>query len=215
MLKVGKLEIKWLGHSGFRITNDKSIYIDPYILSSKDTNADLIIISHEHYDHCDKNKINQLIYEGTSIIASEGCEEKLLSLNDRMSNRIMILEEGREFNVDNIRVVAVPAYTIHKTNHPRGLGVGYLIYFEGKVLYFAGDTDMIPEMKLLREKNIDVAFLPIGGTYTMNAKEAAEAVKLIRPKIAVPMHYGKLVGSEKDAEDFRMYAGNICDVEIL
>jgi L-ascorbate metabolism protein UlaG (beta-lactamase superfamily) len=215
MLRLGNLEIKWLGHSGFRISGEKTIYIDPYFLEPDERNADVILITHNHYDHCDKNKIKQLLYPGTHIIAAEGCENKLLDLDNKLSNKIVIMNSGDTSHIFNIKITAFPAYNTDKNYHPKGLGVGYIILFDGKKLYFAGDTDFIQEMYKLSKENIDIAFLPIGGTYTMGVREAANAVKAINPKAVVPMHYGRIAGHRKDAELFKKLVGNLCEVVIM
>jgi L-ascorbate metabolism protein UlaG (beta-lactamase superfamily) len=114
--------------------------------------------------------------------------------------------------VNGFNIQTIPAYNNNKTFHKRiNQWVGYVVEIEGARIYHAGDTDLIEELKEL--KNIDIALLPVGGTYTMDAKEAARAVDLIKPKIAIPMHYGKIVGDEDDAILFQKSAH--CEVKIL
>jgi len=215
------MTINWYGHSCFRLdSKGLSVLIDPFskeigLKPPRTANDNIFLVTHEHYDHCDKSKIKQLIYEGTHIIASEGCEGKLLELDGKISNEIVILGAGEESNLLNIKITAFPAYNLNKNYHLRGSGVGYVLEMEGKKLYFSGDTDFIPEMKNFAALHIDAAFVPVGGKYTMNAVEAAEAVKVIKPKIAVPMHYGKIIGGRKDAEKFRRLVGSVCKVVVM
>jgi len=191
------LKIKWLGHASFLIeVSDKRIYIDPYALSEGPEPADLILITHDHYDHCDVNAINEIKKLRTHILGSESVAKKISDTG--------ILRPGDVTDFNGIKIKAVPSYNIGKHFHPRGSGIGFVIEAEGKRVYHAGDTDLIPEMKEL--EGITVALLPVGGTYTMNADEAVEAVKVIKPEIAVPMHYGSIVGSRADANRFKVRA---------
>ncbi len=187
--------ITWLGHASFRIrASGKTVYIDPYI-GDYSHKADLILISHSHPDHCDAEKVKEACGEHTRMIAPRNCAQKI-------GEQIETLESGGEITIDGIQVKAVEAYNHKRFRspgnpfHPRGLGVGYLISAEGKIIYHAGDTDYIPEMSRLG--HVDVALLPTGGTYTMDNEEAAEAAKTINPEIAVPMHRWNT-----NPEDFR------------
>ena len=202
------LKIKWLGHASFLIeTSDKKIYIDPYALSQGSEPADLILITHDHYDHCDINAINEIKESEAHILGSESVANKISGVG--------ILRSGDVTDFEGIKVKAVPYYNIGKHFHPRDSGIGFVIEAEGKRIYHAGDTDLIPEMKELG--GITVALLPVGGTYTMNSDDAVEAVKVIKPEIAVPMHYGSIVGSRKDAYRFKSRSETETDtrVEIL
>jgi L-ascorbate metabolism protein UlaG (beta-lactamase superfamily) len=188
------MKIKWLGHASFLIRlADKRVYIDPYALSGSHNPADLILLTHEHYEHCDSSSIKKLMKPGTHILGSASAAKKIAGCG--------ILRCGDAIHLDDISIKAVPAYNMNTHYHPAGSGVGFLLEHEGKKIYHAGDTDLIPEMKALRD--ITVALLPIGGTYTMNADQAFEAAKLINPKIAVPMHYGKVDGSRFSADRFK------------
>ena len=204
---IDGINIQWLGHASLKIkTNEKVIYIDPYILKDAEK-ADLILITHDHYDHCDAEKIRMIKKENTKIFAPESCSGKIPEGFEPVGqNDTKVL--------DGIKIQTIPSYNIGKSFHPKGRGVGFVIEINEKKIYHAGDTDKIPEMKSLSD--IDVALLPVGGTYTMNAQEAAEAAKAIKPKIAIPMHWGSIVGSRKDAEDFaELLKDSGIDVKIL
>ncbi|MGC9345313.1 MAG: MBL fold metallo-hydrolase [Candidatus Bathyarchaeales archaeon] len=190
-----KLSIKWLGHASFQIRAEgKTVYIDPYE-GEYSEKADLMLVTHSHFDHCDTSKIKKVRKADTLIIAPRDCVSKI-------GGSVETLKPGEETTVGNIRVKAVEAYNYKrfkspgKPFHPKGLGVGYLITAEGKTVYHAGDTDFIPEIRKLGR--VDVALLPSGGTYTMDNAEAAEAALAINPEIAMPMHRW-----DTDPEEFK------------
>jgi len=207
------ISIRWLGHASFQINVDeKVIYVDLY--RSKQLRervpddldpATLVLATHSHNDHCFPEAINEVRTSGTTIIAPADC-------GDKLGAAITSLAPGEETEVEGITIKAVHAYNVKRFRspgnpyHPKGFGVGYLISAENKTIYFAGDTDVIPEMKELGL--IDVALLPCGDTYTMDNKDAAEATSIIKPKVVVPMHtwdksiddFKKLVEKETDTE---------------
>ncbi len=193
------IQIQWLGHSAFKIISQgKNIYIDPFKVPEKN-DADYILITHPHYDHCSVEDLKKLTKEGTKIIMPTDCQSKVSRLDNKIEMIIISLGEKKIF--DDLQVEAVPAYNIGKEFHPKSQEwLGYIITLEGKRIYHAGDTDNIPEMANL--KNIDVAFLPVSGTYVMTAEEAAQAAEKIKPKVAIPMHYASIVGTEQDADKF-------------
>ena len=204
-MNIGEIQLKWLGHSGFLIKNSKVIYIDPYNIKEGSEKADIILISHSHYDHCSVADIKSIIKEGTKIILTADSQSKITRFETPMD--IHIVEPNQEMAFGEIKIATVPAYNIDKAFHRQSEGwVGFLIKMNDTIIYFAGDTDLIPEMqKLTGHKQPDkkfVAILPIGGRFTMNAEEAAEAAKLIKPSIAIPMHYGSIIGDRSDAEEF-------------
>jgi L-ascorbate metabolism protein UlaG (beta-lactamase superfamily) len=204
-MKIGDVEIKWLGHAGFLIKNSKIIYIDPYNIPEDSEKADIILITHSHYDHCSVADIRKIIKEGTKIVLTADCQSKITRLD--VPIKIEIIEPNQEVDLRNMSVLALPAYNIDKHFHPKEEAwVGYLLKMNGVVVYHAGDTDVIPEMQNLtghghKDKKL-VALLPVGGRYTMNPEEAFESAKIIKPFLAIPMHYGTIIGTEEDAEEF-------------
>ncbi len=209
-IKLDDVAIKWLGHASFIITGSKTVYIDPFVLPENASTADYILITHSHYDHCAVDNIKKIQSNDTRIIAPLDCVKNL-------TGRTNSVRAGEFFEyADGVRVDAVEAYNTNKSFHPQGFGVGFILTVNGKKIYHAGDTDLIPEMSSLSKDNIDAALLPVGGIYTMTADEAAEAAKAIKPKIAVPMHFGKIVGSKNDAERFAsLLKGSGIEVVVL
>ena len=193
-------KIYWLGHSSIKIKGDKTVYIDPWKLRDSDP-ADLILISHSHGDHLSPGDVEKIHKDDTVIITTEDCAAQL-------SGDVRVITPGDEIQVGEIKVEAVPSYNTNKAFHPRqNKWVGFIITMEGSRIYYCGDTDFIPEM---REIEADIMIVPVGGTYTMTAEEAAEAVNLIKPGIAIPIHYGDIVGSIKDAKKFKA----LCEVPV-
>lgn len=186
--------IHWLGHASFRIiTDNKIIYIDPYYGEDYQVKADIILLTHDHYDHFSQEKVSKIRKDETIILAPESVSNIL--------DGVITLKPGEETDVENIKFMAVDSYNLNIPNHGKGQGNGYLITSENKVLYNAGDTDLVPEIQHL---NADICLVPVGGTYTMDAKQAAELIKMLRPKLAIPMHWGSgIVGHRDDAEYFK------------
>ena len=185
--------IIWLGHSSFKIIADKIIYIDPWKIKNPEA-ADIILVSHPHFDHFSMSDIKKLQQSKTKIVAPKECGSKL-------TGDVHLVTPGDTVVAHGYAIDTVAAYNIESSFHPRKNGwIGYVINIGKRRIYYAGDTDNIPEMKALG--NIHVALLPVGGTYTMNAKQAAEAANTIRPQVAIPYHYGDIVGSESDAKKF-------------
>ncbi|MER3457736.1 MAG: Zn-dependent hydrolase, partial [Chloroflexota bacterium] len=184
-------KLHWLGHDSFRIDGPPVIYIDPWQLQGRPPQADLVLVSHDHYDHCSPGDVNRVRGPKTVVIANPSAAAKL-------GRDVRVIRAGETQTIGDVTVEAVPAYNIGKRFHPKEAGgVGYIVTVGGTRLYFAGDTDLIPEMDQIR---CDIALLPISGTYVMTAEEAARAAGRIQPKIAIPMHYGAgVAGSEADA----------------
>ena len=215
MLEHNGVKITWLGHDSFRISNGKTVYIDPYELKTGGK-ADVLLISHEHFDHLSLDDIKKVVSNNTSIVAPSQCSNEVKKVKVK---EVVIVKPGDKVNVQGIDVEVVPAYNTNKINpgtgkpfHPKEDNkVGFIVTINNVRIYHAGDTDAIPEMSKIKA---DIALLPVSGTYVMTADEAAQAATMIKPKIAIPMHYGAIVGSVKDAEKFKQLAKD-CDVQIL
>lgn len=204
-MQIRDVEIKWLGHAGFMIKNSRVIYIDPYDISNNNEKADLILITHSHYDHCSIADIQKLVKDGTKIISTADCQSKIAKLE--IPVKMEIVEPGQELDFGNVKISTLPAYNIDKHFHPKEEAwVGFVVKVNDVLIYHAGDTDIIPEMqKLTGHSGSDkefVVLLPVGGRFTMTAEEAAEAAKIIKPNLAIPMHWGTIIGSEEDAREF-------------
>ncbi len=200
------VEIKWLGQSGFELKNEKTIFIDPFQIETEDK-ADVILITHSHYDHCSINDIKKIAKPDTIIITIADCQSKLAPIADSIKT-ITLIKPGDKLKISALDLEVVPAYNIGKMFHPKEQEwVGFVVTLNNLRIYHAGDTDLIPEMDNIKA---DVALLPIGGTYTMNVEEAVKACSKINPRIAVPMHYGSVVGNKEDAERFK----DLCSAEV-
>lgn len=187
--------IKWLGHASFFIEEKGcNIYIDPWKIKPNLPKADIILISHEHFDHCSTNDVEKLLKQDTLIICN------LASSKNFTDKNIKVVHPKEKVNFKNTKIQTVVAYNINKSFHPKSKeGLGFIVETSIGKIYHCGDTDFIPEMEDIK---CDIALLAVSGTYVMTAKEAAEAAKVINPKIAIPMHYGDIVGTIKDAHEF-------------
>lgn len=191
--------IQVLYHSSIRMAEGKVIYIDPFEIEGNYNDANIIFITHDHYDHYSEEDIKVIKKHDTIIVAPVGMKEKIMGCGFKEEN-IIAVEPEQSYSIDEINFETIPAYNIDKSFHPKQNGwVGYIIEINGIRYYIAGDTDKTNENSKVE---CDVAFVPVGGTYTMDAKEAAELVNEIKPKIAVPIHYGSIVGTKQDAIDF-------------
>ena len=191
--------IEVLYHSSIRINKEKIIYIDPFKIDRNYNDADIVFITHDHYDHYSEEDIDKVINENTTIIIPEELLTKLLRKGIN-KNAIITVEPNKNYMVQGIKFETISAYNTNKTFHPKENGwVGYIIIINGIRYYIAGDTDITEENKQVK---CDVAFVPVGGTYTMDFKEAAQLINEIQPKIAIPIHYGSVVGTNQDATDF-------------
>jgi L-ascorbate metabolism protein UlaG (beta-lactamase superfamily) len=201
---VGKLH--WLGHDSFRLDGPPMIYFDPWKLHGKLPVADLVLVSHEHYDHCSPDDVKKVSGPKTVVVAAGEAARKLpgarkVHPGDRLTAAGVEIEAVRAYNLNKFRSPGVPF-------HPRESGyVGYIVTVQGVRLYFAGDTDQIPEMADIR---CDVALLPASGIYVMTAEEAAEAARVLSPQVVVPMHYGSSIGTPEDGHRFaELYGGQV------
>jgi len=197
--------IHWLGHDTFKIVGENVIYTDPFKIKKKDS-ADIVLITHEHRDHCSPEDVKKLQSPDTVVVAPADCAVKL-------SGDVRTVKPGDKINVKGVEIEAVPSYNTNKKFHPKSNSwVGYIFTVKGERIYLAGDTDFIPEMKNYKA---DIALLPVSGTYVMTAEEAVNAALAIRPKIAVPMHYNSIVGTKDDAKRFADGLKGKIEVRIL
>ena len=194
-------------HSSIKINGEKVIYVDPYKIKGINNDADLIFITHEHYDHYSIEDINKIKKSNTRFIVPKSMKNRLVI--DRISeNDIISVDVKNKYNVDDIEFETIPAYNINKSFHPKNNNwVGYIININNIKYYIAGDTDITDEAINVK---CDIAFIPIGGTYTMDYKEAATLTNKIKPKYAIPIHYGLIVGKYEDAIKY----SNLLDKEI-
>lgn len=191
--------IEVLCHSSIRMNKGKIIYVDPFHIEENYQDADIILITHSHYDHFSEEDIEKVRKAGTKIYVTEDYVENARQLGFS-ENKIIGVKPNQTYYEGNIEINTVPAYNVNKQFHPKENNwVGYIIKIDGITYYIAGDTDITEENKKIK---CDVAFVPVGGTYTMTAKEAAELVNIIKPKVAIPIHYGDIVGTKEDAITF-------------
>jgi len=207
------VKISWLGHDGFKIKNGKVVYIDPYEIKGGEK-ADILLISHDHDDHCSPEDVERIVSEKTTVVTTAESKRKLAKTK---AKEIRVAKPGEKIAIDDISIETVPAYNVNKFRSPgqpfhpkQNEMLGFITTMNGVRIYHAGDTDLIPEMERF---NVDIACIPVSGTYVMTAEEAAESTRRIKPKIAIPMHYGSIVGDAGDAEKFKRLAS--CEVQVL
>lgn len=200
MARVMGLELERPGHGTVLVKGSRTVCFDPFVLPEKAPAVDLILVTHEHYDHCAPHLVKRLSRADTAVICDYASATKLWGDPTR-------IRPGQTMKVKGIEIRAVPAYNTDKFRtpgvpfHPKEMGyLGYLIAMDGLRIYHAGDTDLIPEMKELRE--VDIALLPVSGKFVMTPGEAAAAAATINPRVAIPIHYGAIVGSESNAKEF-------------
>ena len=200
------LQIQWIAHASFRLaTEDVVLYIDPWKLPSAQPDANLVFVSHGHFDHWSADDVAAVSQENTTVVGPADVVESLPGGR--------VLRPGERVESAGACIEGVPAYNVDKDFHPKANDwLGAVIALGGTRVYYAGDTDRIPEMDALSE--VDVALLPVGGTYTMNAAQAAEACRAIGARTAVPYHWGDIVGTEADAQAF-VDATAGCDTRLI
>ncbi|MEW6100768.1 MAG: MBL fold metallo-hydrolase [Candidatus Omnitrophota bacterium] len=204
--------LQWLGHASFRLNASKVIYFDPWKVSKNSPTADIIFISHDHYDHFSLEDVKLISGKDTVIVADKSAARQIESAKLSFK-QLKALSPGEEIEIQGVKVKAVPGYNTNKKFHTKeSAKVGFIVEIDGVRIYHAGDTDAILEMKGLA---CDIALLPVSGTYVMTAEEAAAAALDIKPKVAIPMHYGDIVGSESDAQKFHDLLKGKVEVKIL
>jgi len=213
-MKLLNLDFTRISHDTFRIAGSKVVYTDPFKVVKNDE-ADIVLLSHEHFDHLSLDDLKKVCTPETTIVASPLCKDGLKDIKVKEKH---FIEPGMKQTVGEVEIEAVPAYNVNKFRepgkafHPKDeKGVGFVFQMDGTRVYYAGDTDVIPEMKSIK---CDIALLPVSGTYVMTVEEAAKAAQTLNPKIAVPMHYGAIVGSDDDAQKFKSLVTN-CEVQIV
>jgi L-ascorbate metabolism protein UlaG (beta-lactamase superfamily) len=213
LFEYGGVKISWLGHDGFKIKNAKTVYVDPYEIKGGEE-ADILLISHNHEDHCSPEDVKKIVSEKTTIITTAESKRKL---SKTKAKEILVATPGQKILIDDVAIETVPAYNVNKFRspghpfHPKeNEMLGFIVTMNEVRIYHAGDTDLIPEMERF---NVDVACLPVSGTYVMTAEEAVESTRHIKLNVAIPMHYGSIVGDDSDAERFKTLAS--CEVRVL
>lgn len=206
------MDIKVLCHSSIKIEiENKIIYIDPFRIKEELYDADIIAITHSHYDHFLEEDILKVKNNKTKIIITEDLLEKTLELGFKKED-ITIVMPNNLYKVFDIKINTIPAYNINKEFHPKENNwVGYIIEAENKKIYIAGDTDITEENMKVK---CDIALIPVGGTYTMTHKEAAYLINNIKPEVVIPTHYGEVVGKKRDGMEFSKLINENIKVEI-
>lgn len=187
-------------HSSIRIKGDRVIYFDPYKIEEETHDADVIFITHDHYDHFEPSSIEKILRDDTMMVIPKTCFDAW-SDSGLIVTQVVQMGPGEQIDMGGLVIETIPAYNLLKPFHPKRKNwLGYIVTLEGRRIYVAGDTDVTEET---RKVQCDIAFIPVGGKYTMNAAKAADLVNEIGPEIAVPTHYGSVVGRESDGRDFK------------
>ena len=194
-------------HSSIRAEGKRVLYFDPFQLKTVPHDGDIIFVTHDHFDHFSPEDMEKVAKTDTVFVVPQSLAEKL------PKDRTVALQVGEAAEVQVVLVEAVAAYNVSKPFHAKENGwLGYRVTMDGETLYVCGDTDATTEAKAVR---CDILALPVGGTYTMDAEQAAELARAVMPKLALPTHYGSIVGSKKDAEQFCNLVKEAMQAELL
>ncbi len=192
--------IKINTQSSIKLTLNKIVYFDPYKIKEDKHDADIIFITHNHYDHMDVDSINNIKNNNTTIVAPKSMEDVISKIDFK---KYIYLNPNENINIEDINIKTIPSYNIDKPYHPRTNNwLGYIISYNSISYFISGDTDKTSELENVK---CDIAFLPIGGTFTMDSLEASEAAKKINPKVVIPIHYGSIVGDSQDGKRLKDY----------
>lgn len=190
-------KIEWLGHDSFRLTGEKKIYVDPWKISNASHDADVVLYTHDHFDHFVAEDLEKVRNDKTLVVAPA-------MFKDKIQGNLKLVAAGDKLDAEGVPVQVVKAYNLHPDRqnfHPESYGgVGYIVTLGGKRIYHTGDTDPIPEMKNIK---CDIMLVPVSGTYVCTPDEAVQAVEMVKPKLAIPMHWDSIVGSWEDANSFK------------
>ena len=202
------MEIKINAHSSIKIISDKIIYFDPYLIKEESKDADIIFITHEHFDHFSIEDIKKVEKEDTIFVIPDNMYNLLGGEN------VVVLNPNEKTEIEGYEVLTLPSYNVGKQFHPKEKGnLAYIVTIEGQRVFVAGDTDMNPDNENIK---VDIALVPVGGKYTMDYKEAATLINKIKPKKAIPTHYGTQgIGDKNDGERFKELVNKDIEVEIL
>ena len=197
--------------SSIRIRGEKVVYVDPFQVSGAAHDADVILLTHDHYDHFSADDIAKVVKDDTTIVAPEKMAKEAKALVPQ-NGAFVKVAPNQSLTVKDIPIETVPSYNLNKSFHPKNAGwVGYVITTGGKRIYVAGDTDATPELKAVK---CDIAMIPIGGTYTMTPQEAAAAINEMKPKKVIPTHYGSIVGKLSDGATFKALVDKDIKVDV-
>ena len=201
-------EISINTQSSIKIKSDIVIYVDPFRIEEESHDADLVFITHDHYDHFDRESLDKIMKSDSYIIVPR-CMKDLV----KDFANVLLVDVNNSYNILNLSFRTVPSYNVNKSFHPKSKGyVGYIFNIEGEIIYISGDTDALSENKNIK---CDIALIPIGGTFTMDYKEAAEFINVIKPKLVIPTHYGSIVGSKEDGVKFKELLDSDIKCELL